>query len=54
MAILSHEFYYQPIRINSMALQRMISEINTWKEENAETKQELADLKALLAEKGVI
>ena len=42
------------VNVNSMALQRMIAEIKTLKEENAETKQELADLKALLTEKGVI
>ena len=42
------------VNINSMALQRMIAEIKTLKEENAETKKELADLKQLLIEKGVI
>jgi phage minor structural protein len=42
------------VNLNSMALQRMISEIKTLKEENAETKKELADLKQLLTEKGVI
>ena len=40
--------------INSMALQRMISEIKTLKEENAETKKELAELKQLLIDRGVI
>ena len=42
------------VNINSMALQRMISEIKTLKEENAETKKELADLKQLLIDRGVI
>lgn len=42
------------VNVNSMALQRMITEIKTLKEENAETKKELADLKQLLIEKGVI
>lgn len=42
------------VNINSMALQRMISEIKTLKEENAATKKELADLKQLLISKGVI
>ena len=35
------------VNINSMALQRMISEIKTLKEENAETKKELAELKRM-------
>ena len=42
------------VNINSMALQRMITEIKTLKEESAATKKELADLKQLLTEKGVI
>ena len=42
------------VNLNSMALQRMISEIKTLKEENAETKKELADLKQLLIDRGVI
>ena len=42
------------VNINSMALQRMISEIKTLKEENAETKKELAELKQLLIDRGVI
>ena len=42
------------VNINSMALQRMITEIKTLKEESAATKKELADLKQLLIEKGVI
>ena len=42
------------VNINSMALQRMITEIKTLKEENAETKKELADLKQLLIDRGVI
>ena len=42
------------VNINSMSLQRMISEIKTLKEENTETKKELADLKQLLIDRGVI
>ena len=42
------------VNINSMALQRMITEIKTLKEESAATKKELADLKQLLIDKGVI
>ena len=42
------------VNVNSMALQRMITEIKTLKEENAETKKELADLKQLLIDRGVI
>ena len=42
------------VNLNSMALQRMISEIKTLKEENAETKKELAELKQLLIDRGVI
>lgn len=42
------------VNLNSMALQRMVSEIKTLKEENAATKKELADLKQLLMIKGVI
>lgn len=42
------------VNLNSMALQRMVSEIKSLKEENAATKKELADLKQLLMSKGVI
>lgn len=42
------------VNVNSMALQRMITEIKTLKEESAATKKELADLKQLLIDKGVI
>ena len=42
------------VNVNSMALQWMVSEIKTLKEENAATKKELADLKQLLISKGVI
>ena len=42
------------VNVNSMALQRMIAEIKTLKEENAATKKELADLKQLLIDRGVI
>ena len=42
------------VNVNSMALQRMITRIKVLEEESAATKQELADLKTLLTEKGVI
>ncbi len=42
------------VNLNSMALQRMIAEMKSLKEENAAVKNELADLKQLLTDKGVI
>jgi len=42
------------VNINSMALQRMVSEIKGLKEENTIIKKELADLKQLLIDRGVI
>lgn len=42
------------VNLNSMALKRMLEDNKVMAAELAETKQELADLKALLVEKGVI